>query len=225
MATAKKQTQSSALSVTVYDIAGGEVKSMELPTAVFSVEVSKPLIAQALRVYMANQRSGTASAKTRSEITGSTRKIYRQKGTGRARHGDIKAPIFVGGGVVGGPKPKDYSLGMNRGMRLQALFSALSMKAEAKEIVGLSEKGLEKVEKTKTVADFLKKLGLAGKKVTFVMPKMEKTGFLRSVGNIQKITVVDAMSLNTYLILNSNKLVFFESAVDAFKNHFLKAKS
>src|SRR3989339_216040 len=102
------------LSVRVFSIDGKEKKTIELNKNIFDVKVSPSLLAQAVRVYLANQRAGTASSKTRSEVVGSTRKIYRQKGTGKARHGSLKAPIFVGGGVVGGPKPRDFSLKINK---------------------------------------------------------------------------------------------------------------
>lgn len=206
--------------ITVYDIKGIEAKSMELPEKIFNAPVNQSLIAQSVRVYMANQRGGNASTKTRSEVVGSTRKIYRQKGTGRARHGANKAPIFVGGGIAGGPKPKDHSLSMNKGMRQLAFFGALSSKAKNKDIVGLEEKDLVKSNKTKGSYDFLKKIGFEGKKVTIVLPKMESNNFVKSMRNIEGVQMTDAMSLNTYLILKSTKIIFLETAVDALKKHY-----
>ena len=128
--------KTSGLTVPVYDIKGKEKGTLILPKEAFAVSVKPQLLAQAVRVYQFNRRQGTASTKTRGEVTGSTRKIYRQKGTGRARHGDIKAPIFVGGGIVGGPKPKDYSLGINKKQKTKAFFGALTLKLKEKNILG-----------------------------------------------------------------------------------------
>ena len=113
----KKNT--AGLTVDVYDTRGKVVEKMHLPKDIFGVDVNQQLIAQAVRVYLANKRQGTVSTKTRGEVTGSTRKIYRQKGTGRARHGSIRAPIFVHGGLVFGPKPRDYSMKFPKKMRKQ----------------------------------------------------------------------------------------------------------
>src|SRR4030067_502896 len=111
--TAKKEIKNK-LETAVYNPDGKVMKKISLPSDVFDVEVKAELLNMAVRIYQANQRLGTHKAKTRGQVTGSTRKIYRQKGTGRARHGDIKAPIFIGGGVVGGPKPRDFSLKLSK---------------------------------------------------------------------------------------------------------------
>lgn len=206
--------------IPVYDIKGSEVKSMKLPEGIFNAPANASLIAQAVRVYMSNQRGGNASTKTRGEVIGSTRKIYRQKGTGKARHGANKAPIFVGGGIAGGPKPKDHSLDLTKSMKKKALFGALTNKANAKEIVALTQEGLEKVNKTKEAYEFLKKLGFTGKRVTVVFPKMEKSSFVKSIRNIENVEMVDAMSLNTYVVLKTKHLVFLESAVEALEKHY-----
>lgn len=223
----KKQTKttikkSSGLIVPVYDISGKEKRALDLPKEAFSVVVKPQLLAQAVRVYRFNQRQGTASTKTRGEVVGSTRKIYRQKGTGRARHGDIKAPIFVGGGIVGGPKPKDYSLDINKKQKRKAFFGALTLKFKEKSIFGIADSALKIEPKTKLVANFLKTLKLTGKKITFILPKMEKNNFILASRNLSKINLTDSQSLNTFEILNSTKLIFFENALEVFKKHFLK---
>jgi large subunit ribosomal protein L4 len=220
MATETKTKQSVRSGIPVYDIAGKEVKSMELPKEIFNAPVNNSLIAQAVRVYLSNQRGGNASTKTRSEVIGSTKKIYRQKGTGRARHGANKAPIFVGGGIAGGPKPKDHTLQLNKAMKQQALFGALTNKAKAKEVVALVEDGLEKTNKTKAAFEFLKKVGFAGKKITVVFPKMEKGVFVKAIRNIEGLEMTDAMSLNTYGVLRSKYIIFLESAVEALEKHY-----
>ena len=126
------------LTIPVYDLDGKEKSTLEVAKEIFGIESNPKLIAQYVRVYHANQRQGTSSTKTRGEVRGSTRKIYRQKGTGKARHGDIKAPIFVGGGVVGGPQPGKHSLKLNKKQIKKSLFTALSLKFNAGDIFALS---------------------------------------------------------------------------------------
>lgn len=210
------------LMIPVYDIKGKEINQIELPKEIFNYKVNKFLIAQALRVYQFNQRQGTASTKTRGEVIGSTRKIYRQKGTGRARHGSIKAPIFVGGGVVGGPKPKDYSLTITKKQKRKAIFSGLTFMFKNKKIIGLDKKILTIDSKTKYIAQFLKSLNLINKKIIFILPKMEKNNFVLAARNIQRVNIVDVKSLNIFQILNCEKLIFVEDSIEVIKNHFLK---
>lgn len=206
----------------IYDVEGKEKGEINLPKEIFSYNVKPYLLAQAVRVYLFNKRQGTASTKTRGEVAGSTRKIYRQKGTGRARHGSIKAPIFVGGGVVGGPKPRDYSLNLNKKQKRKALFGALTLKFKEKEIFVLEDSILEIKPKTKNIINLLKSLKLNDKKITFVLPKMEKNNFLLASRNIDKVNFIDSVSLNAYDVLKSGKLVFFEKSIEILKNHFLK---
>jgi large subunit ribosomal protein L4 len=120
--------------IDVLDLTGKVQTSIDLPAELFGAKVNKQIMAQAVRVYLANQRQGTQSTKTRGEVTGSTRKIYRQKGTGRARHGGITAPIFVGGGIALGPKPRDYGLSLPKKMRRVALASALTSQLNAGKV-------------------------------------------------------------------------------------------
>lgn len=214
--------KSIGLTIPVYDIKGKEIDKAELPKEIFNYKINKSLIAQAIRVYQFNQRQGTASTKTRGEVVGSTRKIYRQKGTGRARHGSIKAPIFVGGGVVGGPKPKDYSLTINKKQKRKAIFSALTLMFKNKKIIGLNKKSLEIDPKTKYIIEFLKTLDLLNKKIIFVLPKIEKNNFILAARNIQRVNIVDVKSLNIFQILNCEKLIFVEDSIEVIKNHFLK---
>ena len=219
----KKTVKKSELTLSLYNLKGEEAGSMELPKNIFGVVVNKPLMAQSVRVYQANQRGGNASTKSRGEVTGSTRKIYRQKGTGKARHGSIKAPIFVGGGVVGGPRPKDFSLSFNKVQRQKALFSSLTFKLKEKELLGLKESEINKSSKTKVVYEFLKKLKLVGKNVVFVVSKLEKNNFILSARNIEKISITDSTSLNSYQVLSAKTVIFFESAVVELEKHFIKA--
>ena len=217
------KTKKENLTIKAYDIKGEEKKTLAVPSLIFDKEASESLIAQSVRVYLTNQRTGNASTKTRSEVKGSTRKIYRQKGTGRARHGSSKAPIFVGGGVAGGPRPKEYSLSLNSNMRKLALFGSLTKKLKDGGIVGLDEEGLDKVNKTKQSAQFINKLGLEGKKVLFVLPKIEKSNFLNSIRNIKNAEFIDSASLNTYSVLRSKMVVFTKSSIESLEKHYLKS--
>lgn len=218
MTTAKKIEKKSNLSLSIYDIDGKVQKTVGLPNSVFDVKVNPSLLAQAVRVYLVNQRQGNVKVKTRSEVVGSTRKIYRQKGTGKARHGAIKAPIFVGGGVAHGPKQKDYNLKFNKKEKKQALYGALSSKLKENKIFGLDEKALTMKPKTKDVFNFLKSLKLLGKNNLMIMKKMETNNLVLSMRNISNISLVDVNSLNPYLILKSSSLIFIENALEVFKN-------
>ncbi len=213
---------STRLSVKVYDAKGKEKEPMNISKELFSVEGSPKLLAQYVHVYLANQRQGTASTKTRGEVTGSTKKIYRQKGTGRARHGSIKAPIFVGGGVVGGPKPRDYSLKMNKKQKRKSLFIALTLKKNNDAIV-VAEKSLLTIEpKTKLVVTFLSNAGMQNKKVLFVLPKLEKNNFILASRNIANIKFEEAKSINPYILLSAEKIVFIDDSLSVLEKHFLK---
>lgn len=219
MVTIKKTTtvKKNNLSLVIYDIEGKEEKTVELPKEVFAITANPSLLAQAVRVYLVNQRQGNVTVKTRGTVTGSTRKIYRQKGTGKARHGAIKAPIFVGGGIAHGPKQKDYNLKFNKKERKLALFGALSIKLKEKKIFGLDEKALIMKPKTKTFVNFLKKLNLSGKNNLVIMLKMEKNNLVLAMRNIPEISFVDVNSLNPYLILKSKNIIFIENALEVFK--------
>lgn len=216
MATTKKTEKKSKLSLSIYGIDGKEQKTIELPKEVFAVAENKSLLTQAVRVYLVNQRQGNVKVKTRSEVIGSTKKIYRQKGTGKARHGAIKAPIFVGGGVAHGPKQKDYNLKFNKKEKKIALYGALSIKLKDKKIFGLEEKALSMKPKTKKVFDFLQSLKLFGKNNLVIMKKMETNNLVLSMRNIPDISFVDVNSLNPYLILKSSSLIFVENALEVF---------
>lgn len=200
-----------SLKIEVLDVSGKVVETMELPKEVFGAKINSVLMAQAVRVYLANQRLGTASTKTRGEVDGSTRKIYRQKGTGRARHGGVRAPIFVKGGIAHGPKPKDYSLSLSKHMRKAALFSALSAKVQAGEVTVMA--GLSKFDKTAPMAKALTHAGYSRKGVTlFVLPEHTEKVF-KAARNLAGMTVMPANQLNTYEVLKAKKVVLMQEAV------------
>ena len=221
-----KTKKTSSLSIDVFDTKGKVVESVDLPKEIFGAKINEKLIAQYVRVYLANQRKGTASTKTRGEVSGSTRKIWRQKGTGRARHGSIKAPIFVGGGIVSGPHPRDFSLKISKKMKRLALFSALSAKLKGHGIKAVA--GLEKVEpKTRLMVEIIKNLGISEKNrdILMVIPgglakKLENV--YRAARNIEGVRIINAEMINAYEVLNNKLIVLMAAAIDTVKEKFLK---
>jgi large subunit ribosomal protein L4 len=213
------------LKQSVYDLKGAVSGSIELPAEIFGAKINKTLMTQAVRVYLANKRRGTLSTKSRGDVKISTRKIYKQKGTGRARHGAASAPIFVGGGIAFGPKPRDFSMKLNQGMKKAALFSALSAKLKDGEIKIIT--GLEKIEqKTSKMAAVVKNLELNGKgqSLLLVTPKAgaDFENVVKAARNIKGVSVVSANQLNTYSILVHNRVLFMKNAVESLKETFLK---
>lgn len=212
------------LRLSVYDLRGKALEKITLPKEIFEAKINGTLMAQAVRVYLANQRRGTLKTKSRGEVNISTRKIYRQKGTGRARHGAASAPIFVGGGIAFGPKPRDFSLKLSQNMRRAALFSALSSKLKSGEIKVVV--GLEKVEpKTKKMVDVIKHLELNGKnqQVLLVTPKTEVQNVVKAARNIEGVSILPVNLLNTYQILANNKILFMKNSLDNLKEVFLRS--
>ena len=211
--------------IDILTIAGKKSDSLSLPKEIFGAKINKPLMAQAVRVYLANQRRAYAKTKTRGEVRGSGRKIWRQKGTGRARHGDRYAPIFVGGGVAHGPTGKqNYQLKMSKKMKKRALFSALTSQLKAGQIVAV--KGLEKIEpKTKKMVKILDQVVGRGKKrrlkTAMVLPGV-LVNVLRAGHNIDGLNLIQANSLNPYQILNAKKIVFLPESVEKLKEVYLK---
>lgn len=203
----------SSLEVKIYNIEGQEIDKTMLPKEIFEVKASPALLAQYVRVYLANQRQGTQSVKTRGEVIGSTRKIYRQKGTGRARHGSRKAPIFVGGGSAHAPKPRDYSLKMNKKQKIKALYGALSQRAQEEKIT-IVEGLLDIAAKTKHMSKILKNLSLDQKKrLLLISPQKNHVSLYQAVRNIAYVDCVDVESLNAYTILRCSHLIFAKEAL------------
>lgn len=218
----EKAGAKSSLTIDVYGLDGKVTGQVALPEEIFGEKVNKTLLAQAVRVYLANKRQGNASTKTRGEVDGSTRKIYRQKGTGRARHGSVRAPIFVKGGVVFGPKPRDFGLELPKKMRRKALFSALSAKLRDGEVKVLA--GLESMEpKTKQFVAAMKSLELNEKKLLLVM-KEDLQAVKRASRNVQGVSSTAVKRLNAYDVLNNKHLVVMKEAIEEMKKHFLEGK-
>lgn len=217
----KTSKSTRSLSASVYDLKGKVVGRVSLPSEIFNAPINDKLMAQAVRVYLANQRQGTVSTKTRGEVKGSSRKIQRQKGTGKARHGSIRAPIFVGGGVVFGPRPRDFSMKLPKKMKRASLFSALSSKLKDGEIKVLS--GLEKIEpKTKTVFKTLKNLELPTKtKILLLTPDFDLDNVYKASRNIEGVKILRANMLNTYEVLDNKAILLMKASIEALKKHFL----
>jgi large subunit ribosomal protein L4 len=203
------------LTAPVVDTDGKEKSKMILPKEVFGVKVNKQLIALAVRVYLANQREGGAATKTRGQVEGSTRKIYKQKGTGRARHGGIRAPIFVGGGITFGPVlPHAYSRSLPVVMKRKALTSALTSQYEAGSVVFID--GLESLEKkTKTIAKALSAAGHISHTLLVVAPSAGEV--VRTARNIGELDILPATDLNAYTVMAHKHIIFMKDAVATVK--------
>jgi large subunit ribosomal protein L4 len=201
------------MELAVYNTAGKETgRKVELVDTIFSIEPNDHAIYLEVKQHLANKRQGTHKSKERNEIAGSTRKIKRQKGTGGARAGSIKNPLFTGGGRVFGPQPRDYGFKLNKKVKLLARKSALTYKARNNEILVLEDFTLESV-KTKDYAAILGNLKIDGKKSLVVLNEPNKNIYLSS-RNLTGTRVVTISELTTYDILNSTSLVFVESSLD-----------
>lgn len=196
--------------ISTYDMTGKQTGTMEVSETVFGIEPNQAVLHSAVVNYLANQRQGTQSTLTRSEVRGGGKKPWRQKGTGHARQGSIRAPQWTHGGIALGPKPRDYSYTIPKKMRRLAMKSALSSKAAADEMMILDELTLEEF-KTKTVAAMLSALG-ADKKVLLVMAEKDDK-VIRSARNIPGVKTALVNTLNVYDILNADKFIVVKDAV------------
>ena len=204
------------MTVDVLNISGEKTgRSIDLPDDVFGIEPNDHVLYLAVKSYLANQRQGTHKTKERGEITGSTRKIKRQKGTGTARAGSIKNPLFRSGGRIFGPRPRDYEVKLNKKVKLLAKRSALSTKAKDGSITVLEDFTFDQ-PKTKEFAQVLDNLKLHDTKSLFVIADYDKNLYL-SGRNLQKSQVVHARDLNPYQILNARNLVISENSVELIK--------
>jgi len=207
------------MKIAVYNLAGEKVKDLTLKKDIFGVKINETLMAQAIRVYQSNQRLSPARTKTRSEVNLSTRKIYRQKGTGGARHGDRKAPIFVGGSKALGPTGEEnYQLKLTKKMKTAAFKSALSQKASDKAIIALDGLTQIKEPKTKKAAAFLSKIYKPEdlRKITLVVNPDMKVVY-KSFKNISAVDCVETNRLSTYQILNSRSLILTSEALETLE--------
>lgn len=202
------------MDINVLDIKGQETgRKVTLSESVFGIEPNDHVIYLDVKQYMADQRQGTHKSKERSEVSGSTRKLGRQKGGGGARRGDINSPVLVGGGRVFGPKPRDYRFKLNKKVKNLARRSALSYKAQEQAILVVEEFNFE-APKTKDFVNIAKNLKVDGKKLLLLLPEVNKNVFL-SARNLQKAHVMVAKDVNTYKILDADVLIVTENSLKA----------
>lgn len=200
------------MELAIYNISGSETgKKVKLSDAVFSIEPNDHAIYLDVKQYLANQRQGTHSAKERSQVSGSTKKLHRQKGTGGSRKGSVKSGTFVGGARIHGPRPRDYSFKLNKKLKQLARKSALAYKAQENSIIALENISFDE-PKTKKYVDILNSLKLSNEKVLLVVPDYNENIY-KSSRNLPKAKVMAAKDLNTYEILNANKVVLLENSV------------
>jgi len=209
------------MEVKVVNISGKETGAkVQLSESVFGIQPSDHAIYLDVKQYLANQRQGTHKSKQRNEIAGSTRKLYKQKGTGGARAGSIKSPLFNGGGRVFGPQPRDYSFKLNKKLKSLARKSALSYKAIDNNVVVIEDFTFDSI-KTKNYIDLVNALNLAGEKTLLVLPAQNNNIYLSS-RNIQKAKVITAADLNTYDVLNAGKLLLTADSLKTLEEAFAK---
>ncbi len=209
------------MKVAVIDINGKETgKKVELSDAVFAIEPNDHAVYLDVKHHLANRRQGTHKAKERAEISGSTRKIKKQKGTGTARAGSIKSGVFRGGGRMFGPRPRNYSFKLNKNLRRLARKSALSIQVKEANIVVLQDFNFD-APKTKNFLEVLKGLGVENKKSLFVFGESNNNVYLSS-RNLKNVKTVSDSKINTYDVLNANKVVLLESALEGIENNLSK---
>lgn len=205
------------MELSVLDIKGQDTgKKVALAETVFGIEPNQHVVYLDVKQYLANQRQGTHKSKERAEVSYSTRKIKRQKGTGGARAGSIKSPLFVGGGRVFGPRPRDYSFKLNKKVKVLARKSVLSAKAKANGI-SIVEDFTFAAPKTKQYLSFLSAFSLTDKKTLLILPNHDDNVFL-SGRNIPKVNITTADSVNTYDLINAEVLLISEAAVSKLEN-------
>ncbi|MCM8567810.1 50S ribosomal protein L4 [Gramella jeungdoensis] len=205
------------MEVAVLDIKGKETgRKAKLSDAVFAIEPNEHAVYLDVKQYLANQRQGTHKAKERAEIAGSTRKIKKQKGTGTARAGSIKSPIFKGGGRVFGPRPRNYGFKLNKNLKRLARKSALSMKANDKAIMVVEDFSFD-TPKTKNFIEVLQALGIESKKSLIVLGDTNKNVYLSS-RNLKTSEVINSSELSTYKILNAKNIVFLEGSLEGIES-------
>lgn len=204
-------------SIKVVNMAGKEVGEITLSDVIFGAEVNEAVLHAAVRVFLMNQRQGTQSTLTRSEVSGGGKKPWRQKGTGRARQGSTRSPQWTHGGIALGPKPRDYRIDMNKKTKRVALYSALSAKVAAGDLIVVDEIKCEGY-KTKTIVNMLNALG-ADKKALIVLDEVDNL-VIKSAANIPGVKTTLAHTVNVYDVLNANKFVVSKAAVAKLEEVF-----
>ena len=209
------------MEVKVLDFNGKDTgRKVQLSDSVYGIEPNNHAVYLDVKQYLANQRQGTHKAKERAEVAGSTRKIKKQKGTGTARAGSAKNPLFKGGGTVFGPRPRSYSFKLNKGLKRLARKSAFSIKAKEANIIVVEDFTFE-TPNTKNFINVLKSLGLENKKSLFVLGESNKNVYLSS-RNLKGSSVLSSSELSTYAILNANNLVLLEGSLEGIEDNLSK---
>ncbi|MCT7904056.1 50S ribosomal protein L4 [Candidatus Ornithobacterium hominis] len=209
------------MEIAIFDIKGKETsRKITLDDSVFGIDPSMHTVYLEIKQHLANKRQGTHKAKERAEIAGSTRKIKRQKGTGTARAGDIKNPLFKGGGRVFGPRPRNYSFKLNKAQKRVAKKSALSAKVKSNALKVVEELKFDEI-KTKKFVEFLSNFGAENKKCLFVLGESNNFVYLSS-RNLQNVKVVNYSELNSYDIINASEVYLFEHSVEKIENNLKK---
>ena len=215
------RNHSEVMEVKVLDIKGKDTgRKVKLSDSVFGIEPNKHAVYLDVKQYLANQRQGTHKAKERAEVAGRTRKIKKQKGTGTARAGSAKNPLFKGGGTVFGPRPRSYSFKLNKGLKRLARKSAFSLKAKESNLVVVEDFTFD-TPNTKNFLSVLSALGLENKKSLFVLGDSNKNVYLSS-RNLKASNVVTNSELSTYAILNANNLVLLEGSLEGIEDNLSK---
>ncbi len=209
------------MEVKVLDINGKETgRKVTLSDSVFGIEPNNHAVYLDVKQYLANQRQGTHKAKERNEVTGSTRKVKKQKGTGTARAGSVKSPVFKGGGTIFGPRPRNYSFKLNKTLKRLARKSALSLKVKDSNLIVVEDFSFD-TPNTKKYISVLKALGIENKKSLMVLGDTNKNVYLSS-RNLKASSVVTSSELSTYAILNANNLVLTEGSVEGIVENLSK---
>ncbi len=204
--------------VDILNVSGQRVGELELNDSIFGVEVNQHVLYEAVKNYLANQRQGTQSAKTRAEVRGGGKKPFRQKGTGRARQGSVRAPNHVGGGIVFAPKPRDYSYKLPKKVKRLAMKSALSSKVENGEIIILDELTID-APKTKDMMNILKNINAASK--ALIVSSEKNDNLYRSARNIKGVNTAQVNTLNVYDILKYDSLIVTKEAVQKIEEVYV----
>ena len=205
------------MELAIYNKEGQDTgRKAQLNDAVFAIEANEQAVYLDVKQYLANQRQGTHKSKERSEVSGSTRKLHKQKGGGGSRIGDINSPVLVGGGRVFGPRPRDYRFKLNRKVKDLARKSALTVKAQENQITIVEDFTFE-APKTKDFVNFAKNLKVNGKKLLLVLAEQNKNVFL-SARNVPDVRLMNAKDINTYAVLNNNAIILTESSLAVINN-------
>ncbi|MCM1521506.1 MAG: 50S ribosomal protein L4 [Muribaculaceae bacterium] len=205
------------MEVAIYNIKGEDTgRKAQLADEVFAVDANEHAVYLDVKQYLANQRQGTHKSKERSEVSGSTRKLHKQKGGGGSRIGDINSPVLVGGGRVFGPRPRDYRFKLNKKVKQLARRSALTWKLQDSQIIVVEDLNLD-APKTKDFVNFAKNLKVEGKKILFILPSENKNVTL-SARNVPDTKTMVAKDVNTYAVMNSNAIILSEGALEVINN-------